>query len=267
MRPVTRYVSVRGVYEHATRVGRGLDEEVLDGIGEQVSLRQFDISDRNRDRVSLIVQATPVAMLGVNATIGLGRDQRPDAAFGLQDVQTRFYSVGFDVVPTDAITTGLTWGFDKYTSLQRSRQANPGAQFNDPTRDWATDGSDRVHYVAAHVDLPRAIPKTDLRAAYDFNRSRGRYVYLLPADSTLPPVEQLPEVINALHRATLDAKYALRQHLALGFSYWFDKYDVEDFALGPQTVSPIALPGGTLLGNAWRPYTAHTVWARLSYFW
>jgi hypothetical protein len=50
-------------------------------------------------------------------------------------------------------------------------------------------------------------------------------------------------------------------------SYWFDKYDVDDFALGPDTVSQIALPGGTLLGYAWRPYTSHTVWVRLSYFW
>ena len=30
---------------------KGFDEEVLDEIGEQVSLRQFDISDRDRDRV------------------------------------------------------------------------------------------------------------------------------------------------------------------------------------------------------------------------
>ena len=34
----------------------GFDEEVLSEIGEQVSLRQFDISDRTKDRVSVIVQ-------------------------------------------------------------------------------------------------------------------------------------------------------------------------------------------------------------------
>jgi hypothetical protein len=92
-------------------------------------------------------------------------------------------------------------------------------------------------------------------------------VYVLPANTTLQPVEQLPNVVNELHRATLEAKYFLGRHLAASLSYWFDKYDVDDFALGPDTVSQIALPGGTLLGYAWRPYTSHTVWVRLSYFW
>jgi MtrB/PioB family decaheme-associated outer membrane protein len=137
--------TIRGVYEHSTRTGSGLDEEVLDDIGEQTSLRQFDISNRDRDRFSAIVQFVPVAQLGLNGTIGAGRDERPDAAFGLQEVQTRFYSIGFDAAPSETVSAGMTWGFDKYTSLQRSRQANPGAQFNDPTRDWSTDGLDRVH--------------------------------------------------------------------------------------------------------------------------
>ncbi len=96
------YLTVRGVYEHSKRTGKGLDEEVLDEIGEQVSLRQFDISDRNRDRVSTIVQLTPIDALGINATIGVGRDERPDAYFGLQHANTRFFSVGADVVPNDS---------------------------------------------------------------------------------------------------------------------------------------------------------------------
>ena len=40
------WLTLRAVYERAKRVGSGLDEQALDDIGEQVSLRQFDISDR-----------------------------------------------------------------------------------------------------------------------------------------------------------------------------------------------------------------------------
>jgi hypothetical protein len=260
------YVTVRGVYEHSKRTGKGLDEEVLDEIGEQVSLRQFDISDRDRDRVSAIVQVTPIDILGINGTIGVGRDERPDAAFGLQQANTRFFSIGADVVPNDMVSAGLTWGFDRYTSLQRSRQANPGVQFADPTRDWSTDGLDRVHYVDASATLkPNA--RTDIELGYDFNRSRSRYLYLLPANTTLPAVQQLPPVLNELHHATVDVKYAFARHLGAGLGYWFDKYAVDDFALGTQTLTRIDMPAALLLGYVWRPYTAHTVWARLSYFW
>jgi hypothetical protein len=159
------------------------------------------------------------------------------------------------------------WGFDKYTSLQRSRQANPGVQFDDPTRDWSTDAADRVHYVNASVDLVKAVPKTDVRLAYDFNRSRSRYVYVLPTNTTLATPQQLPVVLNELHRGTVDVKYFFMTHLAGGFSYWFDKYTVDDFALGTQTITRINMPSALLLGNVWRPYTGHTVWARLSYLW
>ena len=261
------YVSVRGVYEHGTRAGHGLDEEVLDDIGEQISLRQFDISDRNRDRVSAVVQVLPLNQLGINGTIGVGREERPDAAFGLQEAQTRFYTIGADVTPNDTVSGSFTWGFEQYTSLQRSRQANPGPQFGDPTRDWSTDAADRVHYVSANVGLIRAVPKTDVQVGYDFNRSRGRYLYVLPANSTLATPQQLPELVNELHRATIDVKYFLATHVAAGVGYWFDRYTVEDFAFGPTTITQINMPSGLLLGHVWRPYTANTVWARLSYFW
>ena len=260
-------VSVRGVYEHAVRNGRGLDEEVLDDIGEQVSLRQFDISDRNRDRVSAIVQVTPMDTLGFNGTIGLGRDERPDAYFGLRHANTRFFSVGTDLVPNDMVSAGLTYGFDRYTTLQRSRQANPGVQFDDPTRDWETDALDRVHYISANAGLKEPFPRTTIDLGYDFNRSHSRYLYLLLPGSALPAPQQLPPVLNELHRATVDVKYALARNISAGVAYWLDKYTVDDFALGTDTLTRLDMPSALLLGYVWRPYTANTVWARLTYFW
>lgn len=46
----TNWLTLRGVYEHTKRTGSGLDDQVLDDIGEQVSLRQFDMSPRTVDR-------------------------------------------------------------------------------------------------------------------------------------------------------------------------------------------------------------------------
>jgi MtrB/PioB family decaheme-associated outer membrane protein len=263
----SRWVTVRGVYERGVRTGSGLDEEVLDEIGEQISLRQFDISDRIRQRFSAVVQTTPIGWLGLNGTIGAGKDHRPDAYFGLQHANTRFYSVGADVVPNDMVSAGILWGFDRYTTLQRSRQANPGPQFEDPTRDWSTDAADRVHYVSGSVGVVRAIPRTDVQFGYDFNRSRSQYLYLLPSNTSLAAPQQLPPVVNALHRANVDVKYYFARQLAAGIGYWFDKYTVEDFALGEETLTRIDMPGALLLGYVWRPYTANTVWARITYFW
>ncbi len=55
-------------------------------------------------------------------------------------------------------------------------------------------------------------------------------------------------------------------------------YNVQDFALGPTTLSGIALPAvqegqpvaatnALLLGYLYRPYTAHAGFLRLTYLW
>lgn len=261
------WLTLRGVFEHAKRVGTGLDEGALDDVGEQVSLRQFDISDRTSDRVSTIVQVMPVAEVSFNATASIGREDRPGAVFGLRSNDNNAYSVGVDVVPRSAVSLGLNYEREKYDTLQNSRQANPGVQFNDATRDWTTGGADTASTFTASMDLLKIFPKTDLRAAYNYSHAESTYVYGLVPNSTLVAPVQLPTVMNEFQRGTLDLRYYLTSHLAAGFVYWYDKYDVNDFALGSQTLTSIAQPSFLMLGYLYKPYTANTVWGRVTYLW
>ncbi len=263
-----QYVSVRTGFERSVRTGVGLDEEVLDEVNEQVSLRQFDISDRDRNRFSTIVQVTPIAPLGLTATVATGNDHRPDAAFGLQQLNNRTYAVGADYVASAGMSFGANYGYEDYTSRQLSRQANPGDQFLDPSRNWFTNGSERVHTANLSADLLTLVPKVELRMAYDFTRSRGRYEYVLGPNTSLGPIEQLPRLMNELQHATLDARYRLRRDISLGLLYWYDRYKVEDFALGLSALDSIDIANGSLLiGNPYWPYTDHTFMLRLNYAW
>lgn len=259
--------SARLLVERSKRSGDGLDEEAFSEIGEQISLRQFDISDRDRTRVSAILQATPVSMLGVSATIGTGRDTRPDAGFGIRHFRNNFFVIGIDAVPRDDISFGVEYGIEDFDSLQRSRQASPGPQFDDPTRDWETDMDERVHTFSASVDLTAIAPRTALRAVFNSSRSRARYLYILPPNSTLPPPVQLPPVRNNLEELTLDLRYTLSARTAIALGYWFDHYDVEDFALQPETIGDRFFSTVTLLGYMWKPYNVHSVSARYIYQW
>ena len=258
--------SVRFQYEHAERRGEGLDEQVLDDIGEQVSLRQFDISDRNRDRVSAIVQVMPWEAAGVHATFAVGRDHRPDAAFGLQENDLRSFTVGVDVTPSDAALFGGSYTFENYSTLQRSRQANPGAQFNDPTRDWDTDMDENVHTWTFTVDS-RLTDRAVLDVGYDLVHGRARYLYLLPPDSNLSPPQQLPELQNRYHRAFADLRYDLSPQLALGIGYHLDKYSVEEFGRSPDVLNTPLIPAFINMLYQWRPYDVHTGSVRLIYRW
>jgi hypothetical protein len=258
---------VRAVYEHAKRVGSGFDEQALDDIGEQVSLRQFDISDRNANRVSVVAQVTPVSSLSVNGAVSAGNEDRPGTVFGLRSNDNRSYSVGVDYVPRAQISMGAEYTWEKYTSLQASRQANPGPQFDDPTRDWTTDGNDRSHTFTASMDLLKLIDKTDIRFSYAFNHAESLYVYGLAPNTTLAPVQQLPPVVNELNRLTADLRYHFTRHLGGGIVYWFDKYTVNDFAMGAETLTTIAQPSFLMIGYLARPYTANTLSGRFTYYW
>jgi MtrB/PioB family decaheme-associated outer membrane protein len=261
------WLVVRGVYEHANRVGSGLDEVTLDTIGEQTSLRQFDIADLTSDRFSGIVIVTPVSSLSFNGSVAAGQEAYPESVFGLQSNDNHSYSVGMDYVPSDAVSFGMSYEDETFSTGQRSRQANPGVQFADPTRDWTTDAADKAQTANASLDLVGLWPKVDVRFAYSYSRARSTYVYGLTADTTLPPVVQLPPVVNQLQRATTDVSWHVWPQVTAVFSYWFDKYSVNDFAFGSQTLTTLAEPSFMGLGYIFAPYTAHTFGAHLSYAW
>jgi len=260
-------LTLRAVYEYSKRTGSGLDEQSLDDIGEQVSLRQFDISDFTQNRFSLIAVERLGSNLSVNFTTFVGDDKRPNTGFGLLTHDNSGVSFGLDYIPDDAVSVGASYQYETYSALQKSRQANPGVQFDDPTRDWMTDSGDHTHTLQASADLMKLWPKTDVRVAYDFVRGQSTYIYELVPNTTLPPVSQLPAVNNKRNRISADARYMVTPHLGAGLVYWFEKYDVDDFAFNPTTLNTVSQPSFMSLQYAFRPYTANTIWGRVTYMW
>ena len=261
------WLTVRGVYEYARRTGNGLDETTLDDIGEQVSLRQFDIANRNSNRFSVILLATPLPALSLNATGSVGRQSLPDSGFGLLSNDTNSISGGFDYVPSGAISIGASYEYERYSTLQQSRQASSGADFDDHTKNWTTTGADSAHTFNASADLLKLWPSTDVRFAYDFVHAESSYIYGLPANTTLPPVSQLPLIWNTRNRFTADATYMVTPHLGVGLVYWFEKFSIDDFAYNPATLNVVAQPSWISMQYQWFPYTANTFWAKATYRW
>jgi MtrB/PioB family decaheme-associated outer membrane protein len=275
------WLTVRGIYEHAERRGTPVHWQELLAIGEQPTLRHFDISDRDRDRVTGLVLVTPISQLSFNLSAALGNEDYPGTNFGLRDNDNQVYTVGVDVVPRDSLSFGVSFGYEEYNALQASRTANPlparteeyladpAQQFNDPRRDWTDDTSDIVKTFSASMDLLKLIPKADIRVGYDLSRGRTTYVYGLAPDTIIAAPSQLPPVRNELQRGSADVTYFLTSHFGIGMAYTFDRYLVEDFALGD--LGGLALPASNpalmMIGYTYRPYTAHTTWARMTYYW
>lgn len=273
-----QYISLRALFEDSSREGDLFDPHLLEEVGEQPGMRHFDIADRDRRRFTVIATATPNDFFGITASAGVGRDDYPASEFGLQAYDSNQYSLGVDLIPNDRVGFNVVYAWEDYTSLTQSRNAAPGAQFVDPTRNWLMDYDGQVKNIDATLDLAGVAPRTDLRFNLNWSDSEDLYTYLLVAGSTLPPPSQLDPVINELLRAEVDLGYRLTNNVRIGAAYWYEDFHTEDFALGPLTMSDIALPpvqpgvpivptNSLLLGYLYRPYTAHTGMVRLTYLW
>lgn len=276
-----QWFSVRSKYEHAQRRGKGIEqgEASLASIGEQPKMRHFDIANRDRDRVTFIGSVTPAQFVTTSLTFAVGKDDYLESLFGLRDNTHQVYGAGADVVPNDRVTFGLSYSYEEYNALQRSRQASPGIQFTDPSRNWAADSSDRTHSVVMSADVARIADRVDLRVSYDFSRNRARYDYItgpvpdrtLPEEvsvpTTLPTPTELPPTLSESRRGTLDLTYSLTKRASIGVSYWYDQYRVTDFTLDIDANPQLSRGQTLLMGYLYRPYTANTGWLRLLYRW
>jgi MtrB/PioB family decaheme-associated outer membrane protein len=227
------YLQLRAQYDFARRTGSGLEEVVFDAEQEGFAEpRQFDISDRDRNRFTVLATGTPSDKFSVNAQVGVFRDKR-DAQFGLINNDGTFYSIGVDVTPVQKVAVGVNWGRDGYSSFQRSRQANPGVQETDPRRDWTTDIDDHANTVFAYVDLLQAIPRTDVRYAFDWMDGLNDTTYGLRPDQnifTAVPLIQLPNASHTIKRSMLDVMYRINRRIGAGAAWYYEGYDVNDWA-------------------------------------
>ncbi len=264
-----QWTTFRAHYEHASRNGDGLDEDLLIHIGEQPKLRHYDVADRTRDKFTGLVDVTPREEVTFSLSAGFGSDDYPDSYFGLQEASFKVITAAVDVQPAAWFVVGGSYSFEKYTGFQTSRSASPGQtpdQVTDPNRDWTTDSSERVHYFSIYATPPR-VGNTEARLSYDYARSEGRYVYGVVPGGPLPQPSQLPEVFNKLQQFRLDVRHRLSNRLRASVSYLYEPFDVFDFAFDPTVINSIVQPSSLVLGYVYRPYTAHSARFGLIYAW
>jgi MtrB/PioB family decaheme-associated outer membrane protein len=304
----TEYVSLRAAYDYGARRGSGYIESHVDYEGPggtQPGLRYYDEADRNRHRGSLTLTLTPVETVGVSVTYAGGSDDFDLAdepcddllrceRFGLLSAENRAFTVGLDFTPRDTVGLGAYYGYEKYSALQMSRNANPppDPSWFDPTRNWSMDNGEAVNTLNVYLDLRRALPKTDLRFGLDLMDSSNALVFGGPridqlntnttvtgsapcpagvTDCFVP----LPDVDTRWMRFTADVRYYFADRVGVGVSLWYEDLDSFDFSTidGNGSVAFTAATGtaridylgGLISGYGPRPYQGVTTFVRLLY--
>jgi MtrB/PioB family decaheme-associated outer membrane protein len=287
-----QYLTVRASFDHTVRIGAGFSEASIEDGGAQPGLRFYDEADRDRNRGSLVVVVTPASMVDLTVQFGKGRDvfKGEGHEFGLLNNDNQTFTIGTSYSPLAQVSVGASYGRDRYQSLQSSRNANPPGtdygSWTDPNRTWFLDNDENVNNVLTYVDLIKALPRTDIRVSYDYSDSDQAFIHsgpritALSTNAILTPgdtrpcaagltscFEALPNVTNKWHRLTADLRYDMTSKVGVGASYWYEKFDVNDFATLDVTpgVPRIDYLGSITMGYGNRPYEGSTGFLRLLY--
>ncbi len=289
-----QYLMLRVTYDHTNRVGSGFSEASIEDGGAQPGLRFYDEADRDRNRGTLLFVVTPMDLVDFTFSVAAGKDtySGPGHDFGLLNNTNTAYNAGLSVNPMKQVTFGATYGYEKFSSLQNSRNANPpGSDYGswtDPNRTWTLNNDEKVNTFDVYLDINKAIQNTDIRVGYDYNDSDNAFVHggpriqelltntALTAGDAKPCAagvtscfQPLPNVTNKWQRLTAELKYHFTSKVGVGLGYWYEKFDVTDYATmdipGQSGTPRIDNLGeiGTGYGN--RPYKGNTGFLRILY--
>jgi MtrB/PioB family decaheme-associated outer membrane protein len=263
----TSWMILRANYEHSSRTGDGLDEASLVQIGEQPRLRHYDVANRDRDRFVWQVDFVPNETLTFSLSNGVGSDDYPDSALGLQEADFATFTTGVDAALPNGLSVGGSYTYEKYTGFQTSRSASSAAEAANPARDWTADSEEQVHYFSIYVTPPRIGQNTEVRGSYDWSDARTNFLYGVVPGGPLATPSQLPEVFNTLQQLRLDVRHRLTPRLTATLSYLYEPFDIYDFAFDQSVIDGIVQPSTLVMGYVYRPYTAHSAVGGIVYSW
>ena len=269
-----QWVTLRTAVEHTTRIGAGFSEASIEEGGGQPGLRFYDEADRDRDKGTVLVVINPTSFMDVTVSSSMAKDvyKGEGHEFGLLDNDNSNYTIAFGISPSDAVDFGASYGRDRYVANQKSRNANPPPDptWTDPNRDWTLKNEETVNNVDVYVNLLKLIDKTTVRFNYDLSDSDNGFIFGGPRITSLSAVNQfipIPSVTNKWQRVSADAQYHFNRKVGLAFGYWWEKFDVNDYAtISLSDGSPrIDYLGSISTGYGNRPYKGSTGMLRLLY--
>ena len=262
----TSWLSFRTQYEYGDRSGSGFNEQELTEIHEQPGMRYYDLADRKRHRFTGQADFVPNDLWAFSVSGGVGNDDFHNSGMGLEETTFRTFSVGADYQHPNGFGGGVTYNYERYGGLQRSRSASPG-QETDPNRDWTVDSTETVNYFSIFLMPPRLFERTEARLSYDYSHAVGSYFYAIVPGGPLTPPNQLPDVFNKLQQLRVDVRHRLTPRLAADVRYRYEPFRVYDFAFDPSVINGIVQPSSLVMGQVYRPYTAHAATVGLRVYW
>jgi len=191
-------------------------------------MRKFYLADRRRDSAGGRADFTASEGVSFGLAADYANDDYNNSTIGLIDART--YSIGGDFSAAVSDKTQV-YGFAQ-TEHIRSNQA--GSQVF-ATPDWTARNEDRIDTLGVGLKHLAMGDKLELSADVGFTRMYNDIT--VDAGVTSPP---FPTIKTTIDRFRLRAAYQLQKNLSVVGSWWYERYDSQDWHLDgvfPSTIS------------------------------
>lgn len=279
-RPSFRRIDTYNTFAHLEHT---VEEEGAALQGQSTLLRKFDEGERDRQRIDLMLQLSPLETLTTTLSSGWLRDSYIDSPLGLREATT--WSAGVDLNWTPAQRLAIHAGYMHESIFQNQRsRSRPVDTTVSPTCpvppcvrdfsdfDWASESTDTVEtvYLGVSVGL---IPKVlDWTASASYAYALGRVQTRNPVTPTSGTAAQdatataksLPSFEDQLLRVETHLRYRFSKSWTARLGYVFESFQKNDWRT--DNLNPF-VPGVTSiwLGNDTRNYAAHLLLVTLGY--
>ncbi len=245
----TSSLLLRASYRHFWRTAPGYeDDNDLANIS-----RMFDQAARQRDKVGLFAQFTPIDTLNLYAGFDFINDNFNHSVLGLQNDTNYSPSVGVNYSPLDWVRLFADYNWDRFSwQLDSMQRANTTQNPNDPAtcdancllRRWNSTGKETVHSFSIGTDLDLIKNLLGLRIQYGFSFGKSEVAgsgatclngagLPFPAGtsggvSSCTPATDYSPITNMWHELLTRLEYQVHKNIALNVGYYFNHYNTKD---------------------------------------
>jgi hypothetical protein len=245
----TSSVLLRASYRHFWRQGKGYEDELDDA---NIS-RMFDQGARQRDKVGLFAQYTPMDTLNLYAAFDFINDRFEHSVIGLQNDFNYSPSVGVIYSPLDWVRLFADYNWDSFGwRLDHMQRASTGqdprdlctstvpADINACQRQWTSRGREQVHTFSIGSDLDLIKNLLTLRTQYGFSFGKSEVhasgagclnaalTLPFPASGACTPATDYSPITNMWHELLMRLEYQVHKNIALNLGYYFNHYNTKD---------------------------------------
>lgn len=275
------WATFRASYSKSRRRADEYHEAVPSATGNpNPSFMRFDLADRNRERVNLSLDVTPIDPVTVSGMYQVGHDDYPNSVYGVQSDKNNAVGADISFSPSARVVLGAGYSAERYEDFTANLYRT-GTQLANTSYQWTAHNTDRSNTASANATFIVVPNKIETGGTFELSHSKFLMAAFNPVTPTGGTAAQnlsatasdLPEVSQTFQPLSLYLRYHLRPEWAMTFRFQGELFGQNDFrTIGcggtAGCVYPVLHPATgnyIFLGNNYMNYNAQLLTVTISY--